>query len=127
MNPIIFTQSDGEETFTITLPTAADVAERDGFKLIGWTASIDGVTYALGAETVIPFEGNSSIVFTAEWAQVLGEGEHKLAAGEAYTTEMDLFALRGEEDTIYSGNQVFYVPKDGLYALIPAQNDEEVQ
>jgi hypothetical protein len=127
MNPIVFTQLNGEETFTITLPTAADVAERDGFKLIGWTASIDGVTYALGAETVIPFEGNSSIVFTAEWAQVLGEGEHKLAAGEAYTTEMDLFALRGEEDTIYSGNQVFYVPKDGLYALIPAQNDEEVQ
>ena len=125
-NPLVFAQSGNETAFTLKLPTAADVAQRDGYKLIGWTASIDGVSYAAGAELFIAYADASSITFTAEWATVIGEGEQKLAANEAYTTDMDTFEIEGE-GIVYQGDQVFYVPKDGLYALIQSNNDEEVE
>jgi hypothetical protein len=44
---------------------------------------------------------------------VAGEGEQKLAANEAYITDMDAFEIEGE-GIIYQGDQVFYVPKSGL-------------
>ena len=43
VNPLVFVQNGDETAFTLKLPTAADVAEREGYKLVGWTASIDGI------------------------------------------------------------------------------------
>jgi hypothetical protein len=123
-NPLIFVQSGDKTTFTLNLPTANDIAARDGYKLIGWTASIDGVTYSAGTELFIAFADVSAITFTAEWAAVIGNGEQKLTANQAYTTDMDAFEIEGEGIT-YQGDQVFYVPKDGIYALIESKNDKE--
>ena len=126
VNPLIFVQNGDETAFTLKLPTAADVAEREGYKLVGWTASIDGINYSSGAELFIAYADASTITFSAEWAMVVGEGEQKLAANEAYITDMDAFEIEGEGIT-YQGDQVFYVPKDGIYALIESKNDEEVE
>ena len=126
VNPLIFVQNGDETAFTLKLPTAADVAEREGYKLVGWTASIDGINYSSGAELFIAYADASAITFSAEWAMVVGEGEQKLAANEAYITDMDAFEIEGEGIT-YQGDQVFYVPKDGIYALIESKNDEEVE
>jgi hypothetical protein len=124
-NPLVFAQSGDDTAFTLKLPTAADVAQRNGYKLIGWSASIDGVSYAAGAELFIAYADVSSITFTAEWAMVAGEGEQKLAANEAYITDMDAFEIEGE-GIIYQGDQVFYVPKSGLYTLINVTKQKEV-
>jgi hypothetical protein len=126
VNPLIFVQNGDETSFTLKLPTAADVAEREGYKLVGWTASIDGINYSSGAELFIAYADASAITFSAEWAMVVGEGEQKLAANEAYITDMDAFEIEDEGIT-YQGDQVFYVPKDGIYALIESKNDEEVE
>ena len=125
-NPMTFIQTSDEATYQLTLPTAQDVAQREGYVLIGWQASIDGVTYAPGAELYISYEENPTITFSAVWAQVLGQGEQKLSKDQAYVTDMEAFELEGEGVT-YRGDQVFYVPKDGIYALIDAKNDKEVE
>ena len=125
-NPLTFIQTSDEATYQLTLPTAQDVAQREGYVLIGWQASIDGVTYAPGAELYISYEENPTITFSAVWAQVLGQGEQKLSKDQAYVTDMEAFELEGEGVT-YRGDQVFYVPKDGIYALIDAKNDKEVE
>jgi hypothetical protein len=105
---------------------ANDIDAREGYKLVGWTASIDGVSYSAGTELFIAYVDASAITFTAEWAAIIGTGEQKLAANVPYTTDMDAFELEGE-GIIYQGDQVFYVPKDGIYVLIESKNDEEVE
>ena len=125
-NPLTFVQSGDEATFTLKLPTADDIDAREGYKLVGWIASIDGVSYSAGTELFIAYADASAITFTAEWAAIIGTGEQKLAANVPYTTDMDAFELEGE-GIIYQGDQVFYVPKDGIYVLIESKNDEEVE
>ena len=123
-NPLIFIKNG--DSFTLKLPTADDVDEREGYRLIGWTASIDGINYSAGAELFIEYIDITSITFSAEWAKVVGVGEQQLSENEAYITDMDAFEIEGEGIT-YQGEQVFYVSKEGLYALIEAKNDEEVE
>ena len=123
-NPLIFIKNG--DSFTLKLPTADDVDEREGYRLIGWTASIDGINYSAGAELFIEYTDITSITFSAEWAKVVGVGEQQLSENEAYITDMDAFEIEGEGIT-YQGEQVFYVSKEGLYALIEAKNDEEVE
>ena len=125
-NPLVFVQSGDETTFALKLPTVDDIDAREGYKLIGWSASIDGVNYSAGTELFIAYADASTITFTAEWAAIIGDGEQKLAANQAYTTDMDAFEIEGE-GIIYQGDQVFYVPKDEIYVLIESKNDEEVE
>ena len=125
-NPLIFIQNQDEATYQLTLPDAQAIEAREGYVLIGWKASIDGVTYAPGAEMYISYADTPSITFSAEWAQVIGEGEQELSENQAYITDMEAFKLEGEE-IIYQGDQVFYVPKSGIYALIDVKNDKEVE
>ncbi len=125
-NPIIFIQTAEEATYQLTLPTVQDIAAREGYVLIGWKASTDGVTYAPGAEMYISYADTPSITFSAVWAQVIGEGEQELSADQTYITDMEAFELQGEGVT-YQGDQVFYVPKSGIYALIDVKNDKEVE
>ena len=125
-NPMIFIQTANEASYQLVLPTAQDVAERAGYALVGWLASTDGVTYAPGAEMYISYADHPSITFSAVWAQVIGEGEQELSADQAYFADMETFELEGEGVT-YQGNQVFYVPKSGIYALIDVKNDKEVE
>ena len=123
---MIFIQTANEASYQLVLPTAQDVAERAGYALVGWLASTDGVTYAPGAEMYISYADHPSITFRAVWAQVIGEGEQELSADQAYFADMEAFELEGEGVT-YQGNQVFYVPKSGIYALIDVKNDKEVE
>jgi hypothetical protein len=125
-NPVIFIQTAEEATYQLTLPTVQDIAAREGYVLIGWKASTDGVTYAPGAEMYISYADTPSITFSAVWAQVIGEGEQELSKDQAYITDMEAFELEGEGVT-YQGDQIFYVPKSGIYALIDVKNDEEVE
>ena len=125
-NPVIFIQTAEEATYQLTLPTVQDIAAREGYVLIGWKASTDGVTYAPGADMYISYADTPSITFSAVWAQVIGEGEQELSEDQAYMTDMEAFELEGEGVT-YQGDQVFYVPKSGIYALIDVKNDKEVE
>ena len=84
------------------------------------------MSYSAGTELFIAYADASTITFTAEWAAIIGDGEQKLAANQAYTTDMDAFEIEGE-GIIYQGDQVFYVPKDEIYVLIESKNDEEVE
>jgi DNA-directed RNA polymerase subunit RPC12/RpoP len=124
-NPVIFVQRSDEETYKVALPCADDIAAREGFILIGWTASIDGVTYSAGNELFIRYADGVSITFTAEWATVLGEGEQKLEQNTPYYVDSESFELEGE-GIAYRGEQVFYVPKNGLYTLINVTKQKEV-
>ena len=124
-NPLTFIQNGDQETYTVVLPGANDIAAREGSILIGWVASIDGVTYSAGSELFIKYSDGASITFTAEWATILGEGEQKLEQDTPYYVEGESFELEGE-GIEYRGEQVFYVPKSGLYTLINVTEQKEV-
>ena len=74
----------------------------------------------------ISYTDTPSITFSAVWAQVVGKGEQELSADQAYVIDMETFELEGEGIT-YQGDCVFYVPKNGIYALIDVKNDKEVE
>ena len=122
---LVFVQSGDETTYSVTLPSADDISARDGYVFIGWTASIDGITYSGGNELFIKYADGASITFTAEWATVLGEGEHELEEGTPYYVVGESFELDGE-GIVYRGEQVFYVSKSGKYTLINLIKKEEV-
>jgi hypothetical protein len=83
------------------------------------------VTYSAGNELFIRYADGVSITFTAEWATVLGEGEQKLEQNTPYYVDSESFELEGE-GIAYRGEQVFYVPKNGLYTLINVTKQKEV-
>ena len=123
-NSLVFVQSGDETTYRVTLPSADDISARDGYVFIGWTASIDGITYSGGNELFIKYADGVSITFTAEWATVLDEGEHELEEGTAYYVAGESFELDGE-GIVYRGEQVFYVSKNGKYTLVNLTKKEE--
>ncbi|MBQ9797603.1 MAG: hypothetical protein IJW50_07760 [Clostridia bacterium] len=124
-NPVIFAQKEGEETYTVKLPVASEIQAREGYVLIGWTASVDGVTYSGGNELYIKYADCPDVTFTAEWATVLDAGEHKLEENTPYYVDAESFELEGE-GIVYAGEQVFYVPKSGMYGLINVTEKKEV-
>lgn len=56
------------------------------------------------------------MTFEGEWTQVIGIGTYELDAGTRYRFASGSFRVAGD-DTVYGGDQYFYLPADGTYSV----------
>ena len=99
---------------------------------VAWTDD-QGKFYVPGETVTFVFSERPEVTFTARWAQTLGLGTVWLEAGVPYqfgpslyrvsgneTAAYRHYKIEGDDQTLYKGGAVFYVPESGYYTITMA-------